>query len=79
MLVFRECVSIYFCGGREFKTRWEVKCVFDEFDLVELGDQDEGQEFLTWVHSDLNFYRGKEKTLFNKQHVRKAVTMKLTF
>lgn len=72
-------MSIYFHGGREFKARWEVEHVFDEFDLVEVGDQDEGQQFATRVHSNLNFYRGKEKNLFNKQHVRKAVTRKLTF
>lgn len=79
MLVFRACVSIYFYRGREFKARWEVECVFDEFDLVEVGNQNEGQQFVTWVHSNLNVYRGKEKNLFNKQHVRKAMTMNLTF
>lgn len=79
MLVFRAGVSIYFHRGRVFKVRWEVEHVFDEFDLVEVGDQDEGQQFVTQVHSNLNLYRGKEKNLFNKQHVRKSVTRKLTF
>lgn len=72
-------MSIYFHGGREFKARWEAECVFDESDLVEVGDQEEGQQFVIRVHSNLSFYRGEEKNLFNKQHARKAVTMKLTF
>lgn len=52
MLVFRACVSIYFHGGRVFKERWEVKHGFHEFDLVEVGDQDEGQQLVTQVYSN---------------------------
>lgn len=54
--------------------------VFDHFDFVELGDQDESQQFITLMHSNLNFLKGgNKKDLFNKQLVGKIATMKLTF
>ena len=50
----------------------EKSLVFDHFDFVELGDQDESQQFTTLMHSNLNFLKGgNKKDLFNKQLVGK--------
>lgn len=40
--------------------------IFNEFEFAELGDQDESQEFITLVHSNLTFEKGNEMNLFNK-------------
>ena len=50
--------------------------IFNEFEFVEVGDQDESQWFITLVHSNLTFKEGKEMNLFNKWLLTQAVRMR---